>query len=199
MSKRLYRRYINNFDVNLMECKFLGKGHNGAVYLLPEGKVVKICYEEDSCRKEYSILKKIKDNKYFPKTYGMCGNYMIRDCVEGVCLTKHIKQNGLSREMAIKIIKLLEEFKRLRFSKEDIRVKDIFVKSDDEIMVIDPKKCYTKRRDFPRHLAKGLYKLEVLDKFMEVLKEERPKLYRRWKWKIEEYLRERNSRSEDEE
>lgn len=198
MSKRLYRRYISNFDVNLMDCKFLGKGHNGAVYLLPDGKVIKICYEEKSCRREYNILKRIKNNKYFPRTYGMCGNYMIRDCVEGVCLTKHIKANGLSRELSIKILKLFDEFKKLNFSKEDIRCKDIMVKPDGEIMVIDPKKFYTKKRDFPRHLAKGLYNLDVLNEFMKVVKEERPKLYKRWNPKIQEYIMQRYNSSEAE-
>jgi RIO-like serine/threonine protein kinase len=188
MKTDLYDLYIKNFDVNLLDCSFLGRGHNGAVYMLPEGKVIKICFEEDSCQKEYYILNRIKCNKYFPKVYGMNGNYIIRDFVDGVCLDKYIKKHGLDSKLSLKIIKLLEEFSKLKFLKEDTRCKDIMVKPDGTLMVIDPKKFYSKKRNFPKHLSKGLYNLGVLEDFMEVVKQERPKLYIKWNDKINEYI-----------
>jgi predicted Ser/Thr protein kinase len=191
MDKDIYIKYIENFDINLLECKFLGKGHNGIVYMLPDGKLIKICFDTKSCQKEYYILSKVNNSKYFPKVYGMCGNYMIRDYVDGITLKDYIKKYGLSRELVIEIIKLFEEFKKLNFSKEDIRCKDIMVQSKGSIMVIDPKKFYSKKRDFPRHLTKGLYKLGVLQFFMDVVKVENPKLYKQWNKKIEKYLKER--------
>lgn len=180
--------YIKNFNINLLECKYLGKGNNGIVYLLPGKKVIKICYAVDSCRKEYQILHKIKRSNYFPRVYGMLGNYMIRDYVEGEILNKYIKRNGLSKELSLKIIALLDEFKNLKFSKNDIRCKDIMVKPDGNLMVIDPKKFYSKKRDYPRHLCKGLYKLKVLDVFLNTLKEQKPKQYNRWNHKIISYI-----------
>lgn len=191
MSNTIYEKYIRNFDINLLDCKFLGKGHNGIVYLLPEGKVIKICYDTESCKKEYNILRIINKNKYFPRVYGMNGNYMIRDYIDGIPLKDYIKKNGLSREMSVKIIKLLDEFRKLNFSKEDLRCKDIIVKPDNELMVIDPKKFYTKTRNFPRHLSKGLYRLGVLDTFMDTVKSERPRLYDNWNKNIFDYLHQR--------
>lgn len=191
MSTTIYEKYIRNFDINLLDCKFLGKGHNGIVYLLPEGKVIKICYDTESCKKEYDILRTINKNKYFPRVYGMNGNYMVRDYIDGIPLKDYIKKNGLSREMSVKIIKLLDEFRKLNFSKEDLRCKDIIVKPDNELMVIDPKKFYTKTRNFPRHLSKGLYRLGVLDTFMDTVKSERPKLYDNWSKNIFDYLHQR--------
>ncbi|MBV7272007.1 protein kinase [Clostridium thailandense] len=191
MDKEIYENYIKNFDINLLNCKFLGKGHNGIVYLLPDGKVIKICFDPESCEKEYLILKKINKNKYFPRVYCMLGNYMIRDYVDGVTLTNYIKINGLDRELSIKILNLLEEFKRLKFSKEDIRCKDIMVQPNGSLMVIDPKKFYSQKRDFPRHLSKGLDKLGVLNFFMSIVKAERPNLYKKWNEKINIYLVER--------
>lgn len=190
MSKAMYKRYIESFEANLLDCKFLGKGHNGIVYQLPEGKVIKVCFEEEKCHKEYLILKRIHKSKYFPKVYGMCGNYMIRDYVEGIPLNKYIKCHGLDRDLVIKILKLLKEFRRLKFAKLDVRCKDIMVQPSGELQVIDPKKCYSKERDFPRHLCKGLYKLGVLEQFMQVLKETDYKVYKRWKGKIESYIKE---------
>ena len=70
MHREIYERYIENFDVNLLDCKVLGKGHNGIVYLLPDGKVIKVCFDIKSCMKEYFILNKIGNNKYFPREIG---------------------------------------------------------------------------------------------------------------------------------
>ncbi|MDF2505324.1 MULTISPECIES: serine/threonine-protein kinase [Clostridium] len=188
--KNAYKKYIENFNINLLQCMVLGKGHNGIVYLLPDGKVIKVCFTEESCRGEYYILSKVNGNKYFPKVYGRCGNYMIRDYVGGTSLKDYIKEYGFNRELAIKIILLFEEFDKLKFRKRDIRCKDIFVQPDGTVKVIDPKKCYSKDRDFPKHLSKGLEKLEVLDYFMDIVKEKRPKLYKRWFHKVREYIRE---------
>lgn len=188
MDKKLYKRYIKNFDINLLDCRPLGEGHNGIVYLLPEGKVIKICYEVNSCKKEYDILRKVKRNKYFPRVYGMVGNYMIRDYVDGITLKKHVKKHGFDKQLAVNLIELLEEFKRLNFKKQDIRCKDIMIQPDGRLMVIDPKKFYSKKRDFPKHLSKGLYKLGVLDSFMDMVREEKPQLYRQWYSQVNDYI-----------
>lgn len=188
MDSNPHEIYIKNFNINLLECKYLGKGNNGIVYLLPDRKVIKICYAVDSCKKEYNILHRIKHSRYFPRVYGMTGNYMIRDYVEGEILKNYIKHNGLSRELSLKIMDLLDEFKKLKFAKNDIRCKDIIVKPDGELMIIDPKKFYSKKRDYPRHLCKGLYKLNVLDIFLNTLKEKKPKEYNKWNHKIISYI-----------
>lgn len=188
MKNNPYNQYIKNFDVNLLDCKLLGEGHNGIIYLLPDRKAIKICYNIRSCKKEYEILRRIRKNKYFPRVYGMMGNYMIRDYVDGITLNKHIKKHGLSKELTIQLIELIEEFQRLGFKKIDTRCKDIMIQPEGSLMVIDPKKFYSKKRDFPKHLSKGLYKLGVLDCFMETVREERPKLYNQWNNKISEYI-----------
>lgn len=197
MDNEIYRKYIKNFDVNLLDCKFLGKGRNGMVYMLPEGAVIKICFEAKSCKDEFFILNKIGKNKFFPQVYGMMGNYMVRDYVDGIPLKDYIKKYGLDKDLSIKIIDLFEEFQKLKFSKLDIRSKDIMVNSEGSLMVIDPKKCYSKKRNFPRHLSKGLYKLGVLDSFMLVVKEEKPNLYNKWNMKVQEYIEEKQKEYAD--
>ena len=193
MSNEIYKKYIENFDINLLDCKFLGKGRNGVVFMLSEGIVIKICFDVKSCKDEFYILNKIGKNKFFPRVYGMRGNYMIRDYVDGMPLKDYIKKYGLDKNLSIKIIDLIEEFQKLKFSKLDIRSKDIMINPEGSLMVIDPKKCYSKKRDFPRHLSKGLYRLGVLDFFMFVVKEERPKLYNKWNKKVQEYIEEKQN------
>jgi predicted Ser/Thr protein kinase len=197
MDNEIFRKYIKNFDVNLLDCKLLGQGRNGIVFTLPENVVIKICFDAKSCMDEFYILNKIGKNKFFPKVYGMTGNYMIRDYVDGIPLKDYIKKHGLNKNLSIKILELFDEFQKLEFSKQDIRCKDIMVGLDGRLMIIDPKKCYTKKRDFPRHLSKGLYKLGVLDYFMLVVKEERPWLYNRWNAKVRKYIIEKQKEYEN--
>ncbi|MCM0649282.1 protein kinase [Clostridium swellfunianum] len=184
-------------DIDLFECKFLGKGHNGIVYRLPDGKVIKICYVMKDFHGEAHILKKVRGSKYFPKLYEVGGNYMIRDYVDGLPLNKYIKKNGLSRKLVVDILELLKEFERLKFIKLDIRCKDVFVEPDGRLMVIDPQKFYSKKRDFPQHLSKGLYKLGVLDDFLIILKQENPSLYRKWVHKIRIYIEQKKMEDDD--
>lgn len=188
MSKKHKHNYNKYSDINLFDCKFLGKGHNGAVYLLPDSKVIKICFVMKDFRSEATILRKVNGNKYFPRLYEVGGNYMIRDFVDGMSLKNYIKKNGLDKELVRDIIKMLKEFERLKFTKIDVRCKDVFIKSAMSLMLIDPQKFYTKERDFPRHLSKGLYKLGVLDIFLEVLKTEEHRLYMKWAQKIIDYI-----------
>jgi predicted Ser/Thr protein kinase len=188
MDKKKKYNYDESSDINLFNCKLLGKGHNGAVYLLPDNKVIKVCFVMKDFLCEASILKKVNGNKYFPRLYEIGGNYMIRDYVDGTQLKSYIKKNGLSKELILDIIEMLKEFEKLKFTKIDVRCKDIFINSHNKPMIIDPQKFYTKERNFPRHLSKGLYKLGVLDIFLEVLKVEEHSLYKKWAHKIISYV-----------
>ncbi|SQB91772.1 serine/threonine kinase [Clostridium tetanomorphum] len=44
----------------LKKAQFLGKGHNGIVYSLPNKKVIKIFRDKKVCKTEYDILRRIK-------------------------------------------------------------------------------------------------------------------------------------------
>lgn len=178
------------FETNLLDCKFVGKGRNGVVYQLPDNKIIKICNDIKSFYRECYVLQKVNGNKYFPRIYDIGGNYMIRDYVDGECLKDYIQKKGLSRDIAIKVAEMLEEFEVLNFTKIDIRCKDIYVQRDGSLKIIDPKKCFSKDRSFPSHLSKGFNRLGVLPFFLKVLKEEKPLLYSRWSDDIESYIKE---------
>ncbi|HEY5560847.1 MAG TPA: protein kinase [Clostridiaceae bacterium] len=180
-----------NFEMDLTNFSFLGKGHNGIVYMLPDGNVVKICTKIRSCKKEYSILKYAQGNKYFPKVYYYSGNIIIREYVPGIDLRKHIKKHGLSKKMMLEIVLLLESFEKIGFKKIDIRCKDIYVQEDETLKIIDPKNFLTRKTSYPRHLSKGLYKLGILPEFLAELKITRPNKYKRWFPKIDTYIRTR--------
>lgn len=181
---RSYRENYDDFDIDLRDCKFLGEGHNGCVYLMPDGRVIKIFKERKCCKNEYYILKSVNGSPRFPKVYSYGDNYIIREYVGGTCAREYIKEKGMTKTLAQNLIALVEEFRKLRFTKLDIRCRDLYVQEDESLIVIDPKASYTRKMDFPRHLAKGLRKLGVLDVFLEYVKALRHDLYEVWTAKL---------------
>lgn len=180
-----YREAYNEYDIDLRDCTYLGEGHNGIVYRMPDGKVIKIFKERKCCRNEYLILKSVKGSSHFPSVYFCGDNYVIRDYVGGTNARQYIKEKGLTHKLALNLIGLVEEFRKLRFTKLDIRCRDLYVQEDESIIVIDPKSSYTRKVDFPRHLAKGLKKLGVLEEFLDTVKQGQPELYDEWTLKLQ--------------
>jgi len=183
--------YSADFDENteelFREANYLGQGHNGVVYELPNKKAIKIFLRKKVCNDEGSILSKTNGSKYFPYLYKRGKFYVIRDLVEGNRLDKHIKDNGLSEMLIKNIFEMLLEFKRLNFKKLDIRCKDIYVLDDESLMIIDPKKAYTRNIDYPRHLMKGLNKIGVLEKFFKGIRKIDSKKAVAWELKFKRY------------
>lgn len=170
-------------NINLDDCKYLGHGENGKVYLMPNGKAIKICKNEEVCKEEYEVLKiaKKKKSHYFPKIYKRDGNIMIREYVDGKNLREYIKKNGLSKKLAVNLIKMIEEFKKLGFKRLDMRWAHIYVIKNEKVKVIDPSMQLIKEVKYPRRMLKDLKKLGVQKKFYRVLKKKRPKLYHDWR------------------
>jgi predicted Ser/Thr protein kinase len=179
--KNTFYRCKSDFQMDLSKCEFLGHGKNGKVFLMPDGKVLKICDRVESCLEEYKILESVKGDKHFPRVYYYKGNSMIRDYVGGICIKNYVRDNGLSDKLALNIIKLLEDFKAHNFTRVDIRCAHIFVQSDESIKIIDPRGSYTMKVTKPEHLFNGLKELKVFKKFMNVLKKENSELYKQWR------------------
>jgi RIO-like serine/threonine protein kinase len=169
--------------------QFLGEGHNGIVYLLPDDKVIKIFKDKKVCESEFNILKKTTKSKHFPQIYYHGSNYIVRSYARGVRLDYYIKENGLDYNAAYSIIELLKEFKKLGFTKLDIRCKDLYLDENFYLNVIDPKNNYSKHCIYPRHLMKGLNKLGVLGDFLDAVNSEYTEVYDDWSFRIKRYLK----------
>ncbi len=189
MEKQEYYIDLNNkAEKMLRKGEFLGSGHNGIVYLLPDKKVIKIFKEKKVCKKEREILQKTNNSKYFPKVYDYGEYFILREYIRGERLDHYIKQNGINKRLTHNIIKLIKEFERLKFKKLDIRCKDIYVDKKYKLRIIDPKNNYSKTVVYPRHLMKGLNKLKVLDDFLIHVEKEELKYYNLWSTRMKDYL-----------
>jgi predicted Ser/Thr protein kinase len=175
------------------EAVYLGEGNNGVVYELPNRKAIKIFLKKKVCNDEGSILAKTNGSKYFPRLYKRGNLYVIRDLVDGKRLDKYIRQNGLSEKLIKNIYELLLEFKKLKFKKLDVRCKDVYVSDNEKLMIIDPKKAYSRNVDYPRHLMKGLYKVGVLDEFLTEIRKINLKKATLWELKFLRYCENENT------
>ncbi|MEG0297919.1 MAG: protein kinase [Clostridium sp.] len=171
------------------DAQFLGEGHNGIVYEVPGNRALKIFQEKQICNEEAKILLRVKKSKYFPTIMNYGDYYILRDKIDGERLDHYIKKHGLSKRLGRNIMKVLKEFKKLNFTKLDARCRDLYVTEDEVVKVIDPKQCYKRKVQYPRHLMKGLDGIEALDDFLDIVKEEDFKLYRFWKKSYDNYKR----------
>ncbi|AAK80355.1 RIO-like serine/threonine protein kinase [Clostridium acetobutylicum] len=169
-----------NTIIKLEECTFLGKGHSGSVYLMPDNRVVKIFKNPTSCKEEYSILRRLKDNPYFPKPYEFHNHYMIREYIDGINIDDYIKQNGASEKLMLKLIYFLEYIKNAGFKKVDARFVHVFIQDNGALRVIDPRHSFSKKLKVPYHLLSDLKSAGCINLFWKVLKLERPDLYKAW-------------------
>ena len=177
---------MNKLDIpsnmDLSKCEYLGRGRNGKVYLLPDKKVViKICSIEQSCIDEYRVLKAAEGSPYFPKVYGRHGKMIFREYIGGEKLPNYLKREKLSKNLAISLIELIEEFKRLGFRRLDIRGEHIYVQDNESVKVIDPAGQIVKSASYPKSMLKELRRQRCIKRFYNILKEERLDLYKKWK------------------
>ena len=190
--------YSADFDKEVenlfREAEFLGEGHNGIVYEVPGNKALKIFLEKKICKEEGDILERVRKSKYFPKIYKRGDYYILREKVGGIRLDHYIEQYGLTEKLSYNLYNLLKEFEELKFTKLDIRCRDVYVEENERVMVIDPKQCYKRRVSYPRHLMKGLKGINVLNQFLFYVESFDEKTALEWEKKINQYYYKENSR-----
>ena len=183
--------YSADFDKDIeglfKDAKLLGEGHNGIVYEVPGNRAIKIFTDKNVCKSEAEILYKVKKSKYFPRIYKNGDYYILRDMVNGKRLDDYIKENGLSQQLIYNLYRLINEFKSLKFTKLDARCRDIYVDKNERLKVIDPKQCYRRKVDYPRHLMKGLDGIDVLEEFLRGIYIIYKRRGSEWEQKINQY------------
>lgn len=183
--------YSADFDKDIeslfKEAKLLGEGHNGIVYEVPGNRAIKIFTDKNVCKSEAEILYRVKKSKYFPRIYKNGDYYILRDMVNGIRLDDYIKENGLSHQLIYNLYRLINEFRSLKFTKLDARCRDIYVNKNERLMVIDPKQCYRRKVDYPRHLMKGLDGIDVLEEFLRGIYIIDKRRGSEWEHKINQY------------
>jgi len=165
---------------DLAKCKYLGEGYEGQVLLTPDNKALKIFKNSEKAFHEYDILKKCEGSIFFPKAYVLNKNVVLREFVGGIELREYLEKYKINEKLARNLILLMFEFIKLGFTRIDTGSKHIFVQEDYSVMIIDPRKSYTKVVNAPYKLLRALERRGQLDDFLKVLVEMDPNIARYW-------------------
>ena len=169
-----------NTLIELNDCILLGSGAEGSVYLTPEGFALKRFNTIKAAKKEASILDNVKDSRFFPNVIIRISTIVVREFVQGENLSQHLKNNGLSYSLSKELIDLIEDLKRLKFKRINIRNAHIFIDKNEKLMVIDPRKPYSKITPYPKDIIKILLNLNLFDDFLKNVVIYRPDLLDYW-------------------
>lgn len=174
-----YRFQYLGYDVTKL--KLIGQGHQGKVYMLPDDKVLKIFYNPDACKKQLEVLLSAKDSRFFPTVFDFDSCSIIMSFVYGSSLSHYLKNHNISRSLSAELVKLIDELKRLGFTRLDARLGHIYLQPDDTVKVIDPRESYERIQPYPKSMLRGLQKEGDLVLFFDYIKHSYPEHYKYWK------------------
>jgi predicted Ser/Thr protein kinase len=174
-----YRYEYLGFDIDKL--KLIGMGHEGKVYLLPNDMVLKVFHNTESCKRQIEILLKAQNSRFFPTVYSFDNFSITMSFVYGSTLSYYLKQNNINKHISLELVKLIDEFKRLGFTKLDMRLGHIFLQPDETVKVIDPRGSYTRVLSYPRSMLHGIQKRGELTEFFRYIKTDYPDYYKYWR------------------
>ncbi|MGG1678048.1 lipopolysaccharide kinase InaA family protein [Neobacillus sp. NRS-1170] len=162
--------------------KMIGKGNDGSVYQVSTDKCVKIFVNEKTQKEELFAYQMGKSSSVIPKLFEYGTNYIVIEYVNGTSLKEFLKkEKKISEALVIKILFMLDEFKRISFTRRDTQIRHILLNDHGEIKVIDLKRAFNRKTEVPSRLLKDLGKLGFLETFLKHVKKLRPSLYKKWK------------------
>lgn len=177
--KSLYRFDCLGFDIDKL--KLIGQGHEGKVYLLPKDKVLKVFHNPASCARQVNILLNAQGSRFFPTVFDYDSYSIVMSFVYGSTLSYYLRTNSIDKHLSLELVKLINEFRRLRFTRLDMRLGHIFLQPDETIKVIDPRGSYERIRSYPKSMLNGLKKRGALNDFFKNIKHEYPEYYKYWR------------------
>ena len=160
----------------------IGKGAQGAVFRISSDKCVKIYGQPERAHKEGGVLKVAQKSSIIPRLYEVGSNYIIMEYIEGPTLFQYLQSGGVLSENIIKeILFVLNEMKRLKFTRLDADMRHIIVTKQEQLKVIDHYNSYTTIQPRPKLLFNGFKILGILPLFLEKLKKMDPESFMDWK------------------
>lgn len=160
----------------------IGRGNQGAVFKISSDQCVKIYAKQIHALSESTVLKAAQESSIVPRLYEVGENYIVMEYIEGPSLKEFLEEKGMiTEDVTKKILFLLEEMKRLKFTRLDSRLKEIFVTKQGGFKVVDLVSHFTKNYDRPEKLMINLNQLGLLSSFLEQVKKLDPESYLEWK------------------
>lgn len=160
----------------------IGKGAQGAVFKISSDKCVKIFGKPERAGEEGEVLKVAQKSSIIPRLYEVGSNYIIMEYIDGPTLFEYLQSGGgLSKNIIREILFVLNEMKRLKFTRLDADMRHIIVTKQEQLKVIDHFNSYRTIQPRPKLLFNGFKNLGMLPLFLEKLKKVDPESYMDWK------------------
>ncbi|WP_335871215.1 AarF/UbiB family protein [Bacillus sp. 2205SS5-2] len=174
-SKNITKKQLTNFQL-------IGDGKDGEVYRLTEDKCVKYFFKEETQQKELEALQVGQASSVIPRIYEYGENYIVMEFVQGISFARHMKRQGeINEELTAKILDVLEEFKRIGFTRWDTEVRHLLMNEEGQFKVIDHKRAFSTSTTVPNKLLKGIQKFGLTGEFLNHVNKLKPELYKIWK------------------
>lgn len=159
----------------------IGDGADGEVYQLTTDTCIKLFFHEDTKMKELEALEIGQSSDVIPRLYEHGRNYIVMEYVNGISLSKKLKkEKTIDKQLSEKILHMLDELKRIGFTRYDAEVRHILINENGELKVIDHKRALSSNQTIPIKLLKGLKKRNVLEQFLTHISELSPDKYQKW-------------------
>jgi RIO-like serine/threonine protein kinase len=167
-------------NIDLKHLPLVGVGTHGKVYRLDKNRCIKICKKTKDMQLEYRVLKYVDGYPQFPKIYECKGRYMIREYVDGPNIIDYIKKYGFNNNLARELTELVKLFIKLKCTRIDIRMSEVFVTKNHKIKIVDTTRYLDKKASYPREMLKVLKELGYQKRYMNFLEKNYPEFYELW-------------------
>ncbi|MDM5155691.1 AarF/UbiB family protein [Bacillus sp. DX1.1] len=173
------KRRISRRD--LAEYKLIGDGKDGEVYQLTHDTCVKMFFLEETQKKELKALVIGQSSPIIPRLYEYGENYIVMEYIHGISLARHLKrEKQITEELTEKILTMLDELKKIGFTRWDTEVRHVLINEEGQLKVIDHKRAFTSNSKTPTKLLKGFEKFGLSQDFLNCVKNIRSSVYKTW-------------------
>ena len=158
----------------------IGKGHQGAVYRISEGKCVKIFGKPGHCKQEKDALLANQHLSFIPTVYKTGDQYIEMEYLIGPNLNQYLKkQSTLSEDITRGLLDILTTMKKSGFKQIDAPLRHIFL-TNQGFKLVDHVYSYARLQDRPLELFQNLHERGFLESFLEQVRTLDPKTHAKW-------------------
>ncbi|WP_308116357.1 hypothetical protein [Priestia aryabhattai] len=175
-------REKENVFMDFKRYAVVGQGKDGVIYQLTPDRCVKVFFKEEVYKKELKAIQVGQSSSIIPRLYGYGSNYIVMEYVDGISLAKHLKKNRyITKSLVMQLINLIDELKKLNFSRQDTELRHVLMNEQGDLKVIDLKRAFSSNRPIPLKLLTELKELKLSKEFLAYVKEIRLPLYQKWR------------------
>lgn len=184
----------NGLEVdNPTSLPLIGKGVQGAVFKLSRRRCVKIFSGMNATKKEADAMMEGQDSYLMPKIFDVGDNYIVMEYIDGPSLEDIMQKGEITERLVRRLLEMLDELKRLKFTRLDVIPRHvIFSRKGRRMRIIDHSNSYIKESPYPKRLLQRFKRLNLLDEFLDHVKNIDSKVYDEWKTGLPQYFTHRD-------